>query len=146
MLCSNPQLSSRSVVFAEKVHLNFHQHNTCHQLILYEFGCLRIGSVQEYHNGGERDVMLEEIANLRDQLLEVLDGKIAVDQGLVPLTTPQVCYRYVQIYKISLVICTSIDILLRNVLANFDSDIFCAEKSSCTRASFCSSGERASAN
>lgn len=36
--------------------------------------------------------MLEEISNLRDQLLEVLDGKIAVDQGLVPLTTPQVCF------------------------------------------------------
>jgi hypothetical protein len=31
-----------------------------------------------------------EVANLRDQLLEVLDGKIAVEQGLVPLTTPQV--------------------------------------------------------
>ena len=47
-------------------------------------------SLQEFHEGGERDVMLEEIANLRDQLLEVLDGKIAADQGLVPLTTPQV--------------------------------------------------------
>lgn len=46
--------------------------------------------------------MLEEIANLRDQLLEVLDGKIAVDQGLVPLTTPQVCYRYLQIYDMHL--------------------------------------------
>jgi hypothetical protein len=47
-------------------------------------------SLQEFHEGGEKDVMLEEIANLRDQLLEVLNGKIAVDQGLVPLTTPQV--------------------------------------------------------
>lgn len=119
MLCSNPQLSCRSVVFAQKVHLHFHQHNTCHQLILYEFGCLRIGSVQEYHNGGERDVMLEEIANLRDQLLEVLDGKIAVDQGLVPLTTPQVCYRYVQIYKISLVICTSKNIFSHKCFGKF---------------------------
>jgi hypothetical protein len=34
--------------------------------------------------------MLEEIANLRDQLLEVLEGKIAADEGLVPLTSPQV--------------------------------------------------------
>lgn len=82
--------------------LNLHHHNISHQLIPYEFGVLRIGSVQEYHNGGEREVMLEEIANLRDQLLEVLDGKIAVDQGLVPLTTPQVCYRYVQTYKFRL--------------------------------------------
>jgi hypothetical protein len=84
------------------VQLNLHHHNISHQLIPYEFGVLRIGSVQEYHNGGEREVMLEEIANLRDQLLEVLDGKIAVDQGLVPLTTPQVCYRYVQTYKFRL--------------------------------------------
>lgn len=36
--------------------------------------------------------MLEEIANLRDQLLEVLEGKIAADEGLVPLTSPQVKY------------------------------------------------------
>lgn len=36
--------------------------------------------------------MLEEIANLRDQLLEVLEGKIAADEGLVPLTSPQVEY------------------------------------------------------
>ncbi|KAG0556184.1 hypothetical protein KC19_11G032900 [Ceratodon purpureus] len=49
----------------------------------------QIRSLQEFHEGGEKDAMLEEIANLRDQLLEVLDGKIAVDQGLVPLTTPQ---------------------------------------------------------
>ena len=82
--------------------MNLHHHNICHQLIPYEFGYLRIGSLQEYHNGGEREVMLEEIANLRDQLLEVLDGKIAVDQGLVPLTTPQVCYRYVQLYRFRL--------------------------------------------
>uniref|UniRef100_A0A7I4DZD3 Kinesin motor domain-containing protein n=1 Tax=Physcomitrium patens TaxID=3218 RepID=A0A7I4DZD3_PHYPA len=46
-------------------------------------------SLQEFHEGGEKEIMLEEISNLRDQLLEVLDGKIAVDQGLVPLTTPQ---------------------------------------------------------
>ena len=49
-------------------------------------------SLQEFHEGGEKDVMVEEISNLRDQLLEVLDGKIAVDQGLVPLTTPQVFF------------------------------------------------------
>lgn len=36
--------------------------------------------------------MLEEIANLRNQLLEVLEGKIAADEGLVPLTSPQVNY------------------------------------------------------
>lgn len=36
--------------------------------------------------------MLEEMSTLRDQLLEALDGKIAVDQGLVPLTTPQVSF------------------------------------------------------
>jgi hypothetical protein len=53
---------------------------------------LDVYSLQEFHGGGEKDAMLEEITNLRDQLLDVLDGKIAVDQGLVPLTTPQVCF------------------------------------------------------
>ncbi len=47
-------------------------------------------TLQDFQGGGEREVMMEEISNLRDQLLEVLDGKIAVEQGLVPLTTPQV--------------------------------------------------------
>ncbi|CAK9206237.1 unnamed protein product [Sphagnum troendelagicum] len=46
-------------------------------------------TLQDFQGGGEREVMMEEISNLRDQLLEVLDGKIAVEQGLVPLTTPQ---------------------------------------------------------
>lgn len=52
----------------------------------------RVCSLQEFHEGGEKEALLEEVSNLRDQLLEVLDGKIAVDQGLVPLTTPQVSF------------------------------------------------------
>ncbi|CAM6039323.1 unnamed protein product [Sphagnum compactum] len=34
-------------------------------------------TLQDFQGGGEREVMMEEISNLRDQLLEVLDGKIA---------------------------------------------------------------------
>lgn len=41
-------------------------------------------SLQEFHEGGEREVMLQEMSPFRDQLLEALDGKIAVDEGLVP--------------------------------------------------------------
>ncbi|CAK9869214.1 unnamed protein product [Sphagnum jensenii] len=44
---------------------------------------------QEFYNNGERETLLEEILNLRDQVLEIMDAKLALEQGAVALSTTQ---------------------------------------------------------
>ncbi|CAM6102761.1 unnamed protein product [Calypogeia fissa] len=44
---------------------------------------------QEFYDGGERDVLLEEISGLRSQLLDMLDAKVGEEQSITKLLTPQ---------------------------------------------------------
>ncbi|CAM6100965.1 unnamed protein product [Calypogeia fissa] len=44
---------------------------------------------QEFYDGGERDVLLEEISGLRSQLLDILDAKVGEEQSITKLLTPQ---------------------------------------------------------
>lgn len=49
------------------------------------YGCgTRVCAAYRNFTKAEREVMLQEMSPFRDQLLEALDGKIAVDEGLVP--------------------------------------------------------------
>ncbi|CAM6127967.1 unnamed protein product [Calypogeia fissa] len=44
---------------------------------------------QNFYDGGERDVLLEEISGLRSQLLGMLDAKVGEEQSITKLLTPQ---------------------------------------------------------
>ncbi|KAH9311588.1 hypothetical protein KI387_026623, partial [Taxus chinensis] len=44
---------------------------------------------QDFYEGGEREVLIAEVSDLRDQLLEVLEGKFEQDKNPCTLSAPQ---------------------------------------------------------
>ncbi|XP_024376033.1 kinesin-like protein KIN-12D isoform X3 [Physcomitrium patens] len=49
----------------------------------------QVRGFQEFHQKGERTKMMEEIANLRDQLLEMTEAKLTLEQGAIALSNSQ---------------------------------------------------------